>query len=262
LHTIAESHGFATTQLRVTIADQLRHKVADLSGNILQEDAAPVEWDGTQFTVRKTRSATDHYYGLGDKPGPLDRSGEAFTMWNTDSFGWHGTTDPIYKSIPFFLNIHHGRAMGLFLDNTWRTNFDFGRFSPVQVTFGASNGPVDYYLIYGPDPKQVVTDWAWLTGPMPMPPLWSLGFQQSRYTYFPETRLRDVADRLRKDRIPSDVLWLDIDFQHNNWPFTVNDQAFPDFRGMVQDLARDHFKLVVITDLHVARQPNVQLRAV
>ena len=62
---------------------------------------------------------------------------------------------------------------------------------------------------------------------------------------------------MRKDRIPSDVLWLDIDFQHENWPFTVNEKAFPNFKGMVKDLADEHFKLVVITDLHVAKQPNV-----
>jgi alpha-glucosidase len=59
--------------------------------------------------------------------------------------------------------------------------------------------------------------------------------------------LREVADRLRKDRIPTDVLWLDIDFQHENWPFTVNEKAFPNFSGMVKDLAGQHFKLVVIT---------------
>ena len=234
VHTIPEAHGFATAQLRVILDDHLRLKVADLAGNILQEDASPVEWNGTQFTVRKTRTSTDHFYGVGDKPGPLDRSGEAFTMWNTDSFGWQATTDPTYKSIPFFINMNHGRALGLFLDNTRRTNFDFGRANPAECTFGALNGPVDSYLIYGPERKQVVTGWAWLTGPAPLPPLWSLGFQQSRYTYFPEFQLREVADRLHKDHIPSDVLWLDIDFPHNNWPFTVHEQAFPNFRGMVQ----------------------------
>ncbi len=252
----AEARGFTTGKLRVSVDDQLRLTVADLDGNVLQQDAAPVEWDGTRFRVTEQHPGDDHFFGLGDKPGPLDRAGEAFTMWNTDAFGWQESTDPIYKSIPFFLKLTHGRALGVFLDNTWRTDFDFGRANPARYTFGAVNGPVDYYLIYGPEPRQVVTAWAWLTGPTPLPPLWALGFQQSRYTYFPESQLRDVADRLRKDRIPSDVLWLDIGFQHDNWPFTVNDQAFPDFRGMVQDLERQHFKLVVITDLHIARQPN------
>ena len=257
VQVVAEPHGFATKQLRVTVDDQLRVTLADLAGNVLQQDAVPVQWDGAGFTISKRRTARDHFFGLGDKPGPLDRAGEAFTMWNTDSFAWQESTDPLYKSIPFFLEMKQGRTLGVFLDNTWRTNFDFGRANPTEYTFGAFNGPVDYYLIYGPEPKQVVTNWAWLTGPTPLPPLWSLGFQQSRYTYFPESQLREIADRLRKDRIPCDVLWLDIDFQHDNWPFTVNEQAFPGFSGMVRDLGREYFKLVVITDPHIAKQPNV-----
>ena len=253
----AEARGFSTKALRVSVDDHLLLTVTDLQGNILQKDAAPVLWDGTRFEVSKQRSFSDHFFGLGDKPGPLDRGGQAFTMWNTDAFGWQESTDPIYKSVPFFLDIKQGRTLGVFLDNTWRTNFDFGRADETRYTFGSLNGPIDYYLLYGPEPKQVVTGWAWLTGPTPLPPLWALGFQQSRYTYFPETQLREIATRLRRDRIPSDVLWLDIDFQHENWPFTVNEKAFPNFKGMVKDLADEHFKLVVITDLHVAKQPNV-----
>ena len=253
----AEPHGFATHALRVSVDDHLLLTVADLDGNILQRDAAPVLWDGQRFTVNKERDFSHHFFGLGDKPGPLDRGGQMFTMWNTDAFGWQESTDPIYKSIPFFLDMSHGRTLGVFLDNTWRTNFDFGRADVTRYTFGALDGPIDYYLLYGPEPKKVITTWAWLTGPSPLPPLWALGFQQSRYSYFPETQLREIATRLRKDRIPSDVVWLDIDFQHENWPFTVNKEAFPNFPGMVKDLAAEHFKLVVITDLHVARQPHV-----
>jgi alpha-glucosidase len=253
---VAEPHGFATGKLRVTADDQLQLTVADLAGNVIQSDAAPVRWDGAKFKVSKQGTWSDHFFGLGDKPGPLDRKMEAFTMWNTDSFGWQESTDPIYKSIPFFIDMNHGRALGVFLDNTWRTDFDFGRAQPDRYSFGALNGPLDYYLLYGPEPKAVVSGWSWLTGPTPLPPLWALGFQQSRYTYFPESQLREVAARLRKDRIPADVLWLDIDFQHENWPFTVNEKAFPNFAGMVHDLAREQYKLVVITDLHVARRPN------
>ncbi len=251
-----EPRGFRTRSLRVAADDALRLTVTDIQGNVLQKDAAPVRWDGTRFEVTKERTTADHFFGLGDKPGPLDRSGQAFTMWNTDNYGWQESSDPLYKSIPFFLDWNRGRTLGVFLDNTWRTNFDFGRSDPARYTFGSLNGPIDYYLIYGPEPKQVVTAWAWLTGPSPLPPLWALGFQQSRYSYFPATQLHEVADRLRRDHIPSDVLWLDIDFQHKNWPFTVNREAYPEFKEMVQGLSRQDFKLIVITDLHVARQPN------
>ena len=112
-----------------------------------------MQWEGDKFTVIKQGSWSDHFFGLGDKPGPLDRKVEAFTMWNTDSFGWQESTDPIYKSIPFFIEMNQGRALGVFLDNTWRTNFDFGRADPNRYTFGAMNGPLDYYLLYGPEPK-------------------------------------------------------------------------------------------------------------
>jgi alpha-glucosidase len=253
----SEPRGFATHALRVLVDEHLGLTVSDLSGNVVQKDASPVRWNGNRFTVSKQRETDDHFFGLGDKPGPLDRAGEVFTMWNTDAFGWQESTDPVYKSIPFFLHVSHGRTLGVFLDNTWRSNFDFGHADPSEYTFGAPDGPIDYYLMYGPEPRQVVTAWSWLTGPTPLPPLWALGFQQSRYSYFPESQLREVAERLRKDRIPTDVLWLDIDFQHNNWPFTVNEEAYPNFKGMVQDLAKDKFKLVVITDLHVAKQPGV-----
>ena len=252
-----EPHGLATRALRVRVDEHLQLTVSDLNGNMLQKDAAPARWDGDRFQIAKQRSYDDHFFGLGDKPGPLDRAGQSFTMWNTDQFNWQESTDPLYKSIPFFLDVNRGRTLGVFLDNTWRSNFDFGRNDPDRYTFGSLNGPIDYYLLYGPEPKQVVSAWAWLTGPTPLPPLWALGFQQSRYTYTPESQLLDVAERLRKDRIPSDVLWLDIDFQSKNWPFTVDQAAFPNFAGMVKQLQQESFKLVVITDLHIAKQPNV-----
>ncbi len=253
----AEARGFATKALRVSVDGRLMLTVADLQGNVLQRDAAPVVWEGDRFTVAKTRTFDDHFFGLGDKPGPLDRGGQAFTMWNTDTFGWQESTDPIYKDIPFFFDVNQGRALGVFFDNTWRTSFDFGRADDSRYTFGSLSGPVDYYLMYGPEPKAVVSTWAWLTGPTPLPPLWALGFQQSRYSYFPESQLREVAARLRADKIPSDVLWLDIDFQDRNRPFTVDEKNYPDFKGLVKDLGDEKFKLVVITDLHVAQQPNV-----
>src|SRR3984885_12810049 len=139
----AEARGFATKVLRASVDDHLLLTVTDLQGNVLQKDAAPVLWEGTRFSVSKQRSFDDHFFGLGDKPGPLDRGGQSFTMWNTDAFGWQESTDPIYKSIPFFLDIKQGRTLGVFLDNTWRTNFDFGRDDVYRYTFGSVNGPID-----------------------------------------------------------------------------------------------------------------------
>jgi alpha-glucosidase len=251
-----EPAGFSTADLRVAVTPDLRLTVSDLAGHILQSDALPVSWTPQGFIVTKTKSLTDHFFGLGDKPGPLDRAGEAFTLWNTDNFGWQESTDPIYKSIPFFLEMHDGRTLGVLFDNTYRTFFDFGRQNPTTYTFSAAEGPLDYYLLYGPEPKHVLETYAWLTGPTPLPPLWALGYQQSRYTYFPESQVDEIASRLRADKIPADAIYLDIDYQYKNRPFTVDTVNYPDFPGLIHRLAAEHLHTVLITDLHIADLPN------
>lgn len=250
------ANGFKTASLVVAVTADLRMTVSDLAGNVLQSDAKPLQHEANGFRVTKQKTLEDHFFGLGDKPGPLDRVGESFVMWNTDNFGWQESTDPIYKSIPFFLEMHAGRTIGVLFDNTFRTFFDFGHERTDEYAFGSPGGAVDYYVLYGPEPKQVLAAYAWLTGPTPLPPLWALGYQQSRYSYTPRARVEEVAARLRADRIPSDVIWLDIDFQEKNRPFTVDPVTFPDFSGLIHKLAAEQFRTVVITDLHVADLPD------
>jgi len=256
ISVVPEKDGFHTSQIRITVGPDLLITLTDMAGHLLQQDAEPIRWTGTRFRVYKHKEPDDHFFGLGDKPGPLDRAGQSYVMWNTDSFGWQESTDPLYKSIPFFLEFRGGQALGVLFDNTWRTFFDFGHELPNEYSFGAPDGPVDYYLMYGPDPKDVEKDYAWLTGPTPLPPLWALGFQQSRYSYETEDKLLDVAKRLRADHIPADALYLDIDYQRKNRPFTVDEVAFPLFSEMVKKLSDDHFHLVLITDLHIADLPG------
>jgi alpha-glucosidase len=249
--------GFSTKALQVSVdRATLAVTISDRSGGVLLQDAEPVKFHGDRFRVYKRMPEQEHYFGLGDKTGPLDRRGGAYEMWNTDQYRFQESTDPLYKAIPFFIADNAGRSYGLFLDNTWRTSFDFGKEDSEAYSFGADGGPIDYYFIYGPKPKQVVEGYAWLTGLTPLPPEWSLGFQQSRYSYMTEARALEVADRMRAERIPCDALYLDIDFQDRNAPFTVNRQAFPKFPELIQELKEKHFNLVLITDLHIADRAN------
>jgi alpha-glucosidase len=254
--TNKDHFGFRTHAFDVELDKQtLELTIRDLDGKILQQDARPIRFDGDAFRIYKAMPLDEHYFGLGDKTGPLDRRDEAFSLWNTDAYRFQESTDPIYKSIPYFMTFRAGRTMGVLLDNTWRTSFDFGKESATSYSFGAAAGPIDYYLFYGPSPKQVVEQYAWLTGTPPLPPLWSLGFQQSRYSYMSQQRVLEVANRLRADHIPSDAIYLDIDFQEKNRPFTVNTSTFPDFAGMVTQLKAKNFHVVTITDLHIANLP-------
>ena len=153
------SVGFKTAKLHVAIhKDPLELTVTDLQGRVIVDDfpGRPIEYHGTSFRVYMKSPDDEHYFGLGDKAGPLDRRNHAFTDWNTDAFGWQESTDPIYKSIPFFITFHRGVSAGIFLDNTWRASFDFNKEYRDAYSFGSEGGPLDYYILYGPEPKAVV----------------------------------------------------------------------------------------------------------
>lgn len=249
-----------TARLTVTLdRATLAVTIADQSGKIILADApgTPLRFENGGFRVRKAMPNDQHFFGLGDKTGPLDRRGGAFTFWNTDAFGYSPAQDPIYKTIPFVIGLNEsGGTYGLFMDNTWRGFMDLGKSERAAFSFGAEGGGVDYYVMTGATPKDIVQEYAWLTGPAPLTPLWALGFQQSHWSYMTQAEAQGIADRLRADRIPADVLWLDIDYQDRNRPFTVDTKAYPDLPGLVAKLDAMQMKLVVITDLHIAALPN------
>jgi alpha-glucosidase len=252
--------GFRTRSLVARIERApLRLVVEDGAGRVVSADAPDraVAMHGAAFELRKAMPEAEHYFGLGDKTGPLDRRGGSFVNWNTDVGRFTEATDPLYKSIPFFVaSGGAGGSYGVFLDNTWRSWFDFGKRDPGVLAFGADGGPIDYYLILGPTLKHVVERYADLTGKAPLAPLWSLGYQQSRYSYMSSREVRDIAARLRRERIPTDVIWLDIDFQDRNRPFTINPRTYADLPELAADLRKDGIRLVAITDLHVAQAPG------
>jgi len=259
IHQTSDDVTINTDALSVRIEKSpLRVAFLDLQGKVISEDRPgyPVSFNGSAFRVSKSMPEDEHYFGLGDKSGPLDHRNLAFTMWNTDAFGWQESTDPLYKSIPFFLAVRGGAAYGIFLDNTYRSSFDFGKASRDFYSFGSDGGELDYYFFYGPSPKQVIEDFTQLVGRTPLPPLFALGYQQCRYSYYPESRVREVASEFRKRKIPADVIYLDIDYQDNNRPFTIDRERFPTFDEMIKDLRAEAFNVVAITDLHIARLPG------
>ena len=181
----------------------------------------------------------------------MSRDGKFIVNWNTDTFSYPIGTDPIYESIPFFYALHDGQAYGVFFNNTYRTWFDMGKTSPDRYSFGADGGELDYFVLTGGSersPKNVLTDYAELTGKTPLPPIWALGNQQSRWSYYPESRVREIADGFRKNRIPADVIYLDIDYMNGYRVFTWDKSRFPDPPKLISDLKAQGFQTVLIVD--------------
>ncbi|MBI3549859.1 MAG: glycoside hydrolase family 31 protein [Elusimicrobia bacterium] len=233
---------------RVVRVDRRSFSISFLNeaGEVVSRDhpERPALFNGTSFKLVKSMPPKEAYYGLGDKSGALNRRNSAFTFWTTDAWLWQESTDPVYKSVPFLLAAERGRAYGYFLDNSFRGFFDLGKEYRDAYSFGAEDGPADYYFFYGPTAKDVIRDYTALVGRTPLPPLWALGYQQSRQNYNDaETFLKHAAE-FRKRRIPADVLYMDGGYTLEERSFTVDTKRFPDLPGMVRSLGESGFKVV------------------
>lgn len=138
------------------------------------------KWGGNIVVNSKKLQNGENFYGLGDKPTDVNLRGKCLQLWSAYTYGFQKETDPIYKNIPFFMGLHHKIAYGLFFDNSFKSYFDFGHERKDAYSFWAEGGEMNYYFIYGPDLVEVSTTYTNMTGKPELPPLWALGYQQSK----------------------------------------------------------------------------------
>ncbi len=219
-------------------------------GQVINEDETGlgVSWVNESVTNYKKMQTGERFIGLGEKTGNLDRRGNGYTNWNTDAFAYAADQDPIYSTIPFYIGIHHTLNYGIFMDNTYQSDFNFGASNNRFSSFGARGGEMNYYFIYKKKVADIITAYTALTGRMKMPPLWSLGYQQNRYSYYPETEVLRIAQTLREKKIPADGITLDIHYMDQYKVFTWDKDRFPDPGRMTDKLRELGFKLTVIVD--------------
>jgi len=257
-----EEDGGVVTYRTATMGVRVSHSpfhvdLLDAAGAVVAGIPSPVAFS-PHPSVTWTLGPSTHVYGLGDKVKSYDRRGQRYMLWNSNAYHWvPETSDPLYKSIPFMLFIDGGRAHGLFVDNPARASIDVGASDAGVLVYEADRAPGwDLYFFAGPDPKNVLTAYTGITGRMPLPPRWALGYHQSRWSYMSEAEARAVTSQLRSDQVPADAIWLDIDFQHDYESFTVNPTTFPNFNSMVGDLLAQNIHTVVITDPGIKQQPG------
>ncbi|MCG3420277.1 glycoside hydrolase family 31 protein [Oceanobacillus jordanicus] len=240
-----------TKKLEVKIEkNPLRITVKDENSRILvkeQERGMAYDQNG-EIRVWKQMEESDHFYGFGEKSGFLDKRGEKYEMWNTDVYAPHNPeTDPLYESIPYFMTLRNGKAHGIFFDNTFRTFFDM-KSEIDRYSFSAEGGQLDYYVLAGPDPKKVLEQYTYLTGRMPIPPKWAIGYHQSRYSYETEAEVRELAANFLERDIPVDVIHLDIHYMNGYRVFTFDRDRFPNPEKLIADLREMGIRVVPIVD--------------
>ena len=242
-------------QLQVVVSKSgLRVKFYDLDDRVLCEDEAGFSAKRTilrgwcELKMEKKCHRKEVFMGLGDKACSTNLAGRKFENWCTDSYAFGRDHETLYRAIPFYYSLNQGIAYGIFLDNTYRTHFDFNSAADDTTTFSADGGDMNYYFLYGPAPAEVARAYAQLTGTHELPPLWALGYHQCRWSYYPEPEVRRIAERFRAEQIPCDALYFDIDYMDGYRCFTWDEQHFPDPQKLIGDLRAQGFRSVAMID--------------
>jgi len=230
--------------VRLTVTDTTGHE-------LLAESFGAGVWQGRLTHVLHDPPGS-RYYGLGEQPMPLLRNGSVFPLWNTDRFGYRPGDMPIYSSIPFYLGVRDGVAHGILYDNPFRAEFDYSARMRSSVSYmaeaGIDGGELRYYVIPGPSLDSALARYTRLTGRTALPPRWSLGYHQSRYSYYPDTMVENLAREFRRRDIPADVIHLDIHYMNGYRDFTFDPERFPQPKRLMDTLAAHGFKVVTIVD--------------
>lgn len=246
--------------------------------------------DGLRVIRLRTEPGTS-LYGTGEIAGPLLRNGRETVAWNADTFLYTDESRGLYQSHPWVLAVREdGSAFGVLADTTYRCWIDL-RKEIGGIEFRCEGHSSAIYLIEAtpargasppPDASRdahpadgemriparealchaqtsvggVLRGLAAITGRMPMPPKWALGYHQCRWSYEPEARVRHVAAEFRRRRLPCDCIWLDIDYMDGFRCFTFDPNRFPDPKQLNDDLHADGFKTVWMIDPGIKVEPD------
>ncbi|HAT4242097.1 glycoside hydrolase family 31 protein [Clostridium perfringens] len=220
----------------------------DLEGNIINEDFQPSFKDEEGNVYISKVNDCLAYYGLGEKGGDLNKKGCYTENFNTDDPETDDDSITYYKTIPFYVALKEKATYGIFFDNSFRSYFDMGKEMGDRIFFGAIGGQIQYYFIPGENIKEIVKNYTTLTGRMEMPPLWSLGYQQCRFSYFSQEEVRELVKTFEEKDIPLDVVYLDIDYMDGFRVMTFKTPNFDDAAGLISDLKEKGIRTITIID--------------
>lgn len=228
------------------------------TGQLFQSDwTISIPKNSLKSSVGFTYDRRQHVFGLGEKTGlSMNKKGKKYVMWNYDSFAYTSNDDPLYQSMPFALFVsppekeeqkHKQQFHSIFFDNPGRQEWDLASKND-QVTIVSDSDPCRFYVSLGTSVPDLVRNYISLTGMSPLPPLYALGYQQCRYSYETEKRVKEVAVKLRELDIPCDLIYLDIDYMSNYKCFTWHETNFPEPKKLMDWLREKKFRVVTIVD--------------
>lgn len=277
-------------ELAKKLSGQARHAVAFTPDNGLQVTEAatgrtllagvPGATHGTcgdAWMLQFRHHADMRFYGLGEHSGKLEKSGQRVKFWNTDlwgDFSLHeirtANPNPMYVDIPWLIVKQGNDYLGLLVNHPgavfmdlassfiWAANNPDDR-NRRSFYVGAPDGDAEVYLIVGPSLPELTRKLQKLVGTTPLPPLWALGHHQCRWGYAGPKDLNELDRAFTKNKIPTDGLWLDIDYMDRYKVFTFDPKLWggeEQIRKSLAKLARNGRRVVPILDPGVKVEPG------
>ncbi|NOX61067.1 MAG: DUF4968 domain-containing protein [Chloroflexi bacterium] len=232
-------------------------RLTDADGQALIGDIVEVQWRREGGSVlHQELPDWVQLYGLGERACIMACRGQHFHLTTMDPESYHLGADPLYMNIPFLIALGAGRFTGLFFDSSYSGEIDLGVNRADYLEYQTTGPELRIDFVAGPGGDDLLEHYTELTGRMNLPPLWTLGYHQSRWSYESAPIVREIAREMRARRIPCDAIHLDIDYMDGFRCFTWHPERFPDPRGLIADLHAQDFKVVAIIDPGIKVDPD------
>jgi alpha-D-xyloside xylohydrolase len=208
--------------------------------------------DGRFIKEELSLSVGELVYGLGERFGPLVKNGQTVDIYNADG----GTaSEQAYKNIPFYMT---NRGYGVFINDPGNVSLEIGSEKTSRVQFCVTGETLEYYIIYGPEPKAILERYTALTGRPAMPPEWSFGLwlSTSFTTSYDEQTVMSFISGMEERKIPLSVFHFDCFWMKGfNWCDFIWDKAtFPDPKGMLSRIKAKGLKICVWINPYIAQR--------
>lgn len=203
-----------------------------------------------QGSFTYTLAEDDIVYGLGEQIRGINKRGWQYVSWNYDNPNHHEDTRSLYGSHNFII-VCGKVTFGAFFDYPGKMEFDIGYTRRDTMQIKAAKNDLTVYIITGENEKDIVKQFRGIIGRSYIPPLWAFGYGQSRWGYKNEADIREVAAKYKATGIPLDSIYLDIDYMERYKDFTVDEERFPDLKGLAADMQAEGIHLVPIIDAGV-----------
>ncbi len=212
--------------------------------------------EGRYVVVEKDLGIREHVLGLGEKAAELDRRRKRYTMNNTDPGVYQKFHDPLYVSIPFMISVRDGVATGYFVNSASEVVFDVGFEDYGKVKIKVPERGFELYVFEGPTIEKVIERYTDLTGRPFLPPTWAFGYMISRYSYYPQDKIIELVDELKREGFPVEAVFLDIDYMDSFKLFTWNKERFPDPKRFIEEMHSRGVKVITVVDPCVRADQN------